>query len=142
VELELHGGVEVVLDGALAAAGHDADAVEASGDRLLDDVLDHGLVDERQHRLRLGLGRGQEAGAQTRGGKHGGTHAHASDSFRRSSTAPAPGGEVTRTSMAARGKRMPWTAKAFFPRRRVSSSSANFSTATTRACRRRTISDW
>ena len=74
----------MILDGPLAPAGHDDDAIEPGGDRLLDDVLDHGLVDERQHLLGLGLRRRQEAGAEARGGEHGGTDAHATDSFRRS----------------------------------------------------------
>ena len=71
VVLELEGRVEVVLDGALVAARDEDDLVEPRGDRLLHDVLDGGLVDERQHLLRLGLGRGQEARAEPRGGEDG-----------------------------------------------------------------------
>src|SRR5262249_12114768 len=138
VELELHRRVEVVLDGALAAAGHEVDAVEPGGYRLLDDVLDHGLVDERQHLLGLGLRGGQEAGRETRGGEHGGADPHATDSFRASPALPLPADGVTRTSIATRGARMPWAAKASLARRRASNSSGAFSAATTRAYRRRT----
>ena len=61
----------MVLDGVLAAAGDDDDAGEARGHRLLDDVLDDRLVDEGQHLLGLGLGGGQEAGAEAGGGEDG-----------------------------------------------------------------------
>ena len=46
VVLQLERRVEVILDGALASPGHDDDLGQARGDRLLDDVLDHRLVDE------------------------------------------------------------------------------------------------
>ena len=58
--LELEAVVEVVLDGALLAAGHDDDLLDAGRDGLLDRVLDDRLVDERQHLLRLRLGGWQE----------------------------------------------------------------------------------
>ena len=45
--------------------------VEPGRDGLLDDVLDRGLVDDRQHFLRRCLGRGQEPGAQA-GGRNDG----------------------------------------------------------------------
>ena len=69
--LELDRHVEVVLDRVLAAAGDEDDVVDARGDRLFDAVLDDRLVDERQHFLRLGLGRGEEPGAEAGGRKHG-----------------------------------------------------------------------
>jgi hypothetical protein len=62
--LQLHGAVEVVLDGLLAAAGDDEDVVEPGPDGLLDDVLNGGLVDQGQHLLRLRLGRREEAGPE------------------------------------------------------------------------------
>ena len=69
--LELDRHVEVIFDRVLAAAGHEDDVGDPGGDRLLDAVLNDRLVDERQHFLRLRLGRGQEAGAETGGGKDG-----------------------------------------------------------------------
>ena len=69
--LELHRDVEVIFDRVLAAAGHQDDVVDAGGDRLLDAVLDDRLVDERQHLLRLRLGRGKKPGAEAGGGEHG-----------------------------------------------------------------------
>ena len=68
---ELDVDVEVVLDGVLAAAGDDDDVVDAGGDGFLDAVLNDRLVDEDQHLLRLRLGGGQEAGAESGGGKDG-----------------------------------------------------------------------
>ena len=84
VVLELEGGVEVVLDGALVAAGDEHDLVEPRRHRLLHHVLDGGLVDQGQHLLRLRLGGGEEPGAEPGGGKdgfadgHGGTWANGS----------------------------------------------------------------
>src|SRR5262249_36698874 len=68
--LELEVRVEVILDRALAATGHDDDLRETRGHRLLDDVLDHRLVDEREHLFRLRLGRGKESGAEPGGRKY------------------------------------------------------------------------
>src|SRR2546428_442575 len=76
VVLQLEGGVEVVLDRTLAATGHDDDLREARRHRLLDDVLDHRLVDQRKHLFRLGLRRRQEPGAEPGGGEHGFANAH------------------------------------------------------------------
>src|SRR5262249_6863926 len=67
VVLELEVRVEMILDRALAAAGHDDDLGEPRGDRLLDDVLDHRLVDEREHLLGLRLRRGEEARTEPSG---------------------------------------------------------------------------
>jgi hypothetical protein len=64
VVLELEVAVEVVLEAALVAAGDDEDVVDAGRHGLLHHVLDGGLVDDRQHLLGLGLGGGQEAGAE------------------------------------------------------------------------------
>ena len=62
--LQLDRAVEVVLDGLLAPAGDDQDVLDPGPHRLLDHVLDGGLVDQRQHLLGLRLGRREEAGAQ------------------------------------------------------------------------------
>ena len=69
--LELDRDVEVILDRVLAAAGDEDDVVDAGRDRFLDAVLDDRLVDERQHFLRLRLGRGKEARAEAGGGEDG-----------------------------------------------------------------------
>ena len=66
--LELEVAVEVVLDGALAAAGDDEDVGEPGRDRLLHHVLDRRLVDDRQHLLRLALRGREEPRAETGGG--------------------------------------------------------------------------
>src|SRR5262249_20189295 len=66
--LELGSPVEVVLDGALAAAGDEQDVTEPGGYRFLHDVLDGRRVDDRQHLLGYRLGGGQEPRAHARGG--------------------------------------------------------------------------
>src|SRR6267378_409555 len=63
--LQLVGLVEVVLDRALVAAGHE-DHLGDSRRRLLDRVLDQRLVDDRQHLLRARLGHRQKAAAEPR----------------------------------------------------------------------------
>ena len=68
---ELVGGVVVVLDGALVAAGDEDHVADAGGIGFLDGVLDQRLVDHRQHFLGLRLGGGQEAGAEACDGEHG-----------------------------------------------------------------------
>ena len=55
----------------LAAPGDDDDVLNAGMHGFLDAVLDDGLVYKRQHLFGLGLGGGQEAGAETGGGEHG-----------------------------------------------------------------------
>ena len=60
--------VEVVLDGGLAAVGDDQDLLDPGGDRLFYDVLQDGLIHQRQHLLRDALGIGQQAGAESRRG--------------------------------------------------------------------------
>ena len=62
--LQLVVAVEVVLQRALVAAGDHEDVGEPGGDGFLDHILDRRLVDDREHLLGRGLGRGQEAGAQ------------------------------------------------------------------------------
>ena len=62
--LELEGEVEVVLDGALVAAGDEDHLAYARGIGLLDRVLHQRLVDDRQHLLGQRLGRGKKSGAE------------------------------------------------------------------------------
>jgi hypothetical protein len=53
VPFELEGPVEVVFDGPLAASGDDEDVGDPGPRRVLDHVLDGGLVHQGQHLLRL-----------------------------------------------------------------------------------------
>ncbi|RWA51779.1 hypothetical protein AU476_20850 [Cupriavidus sp. UYMSc13B] len=73
--LELHfqfvGLVEMVLDGALGAAGDKDHLGNAGGHGFFHGVLDQWLVDDRQHFLRARFGGGEEAGAQSRDGEDG-----------------------------------------------------------------------
>ena len=55
--------VEVVLDGALLAAGDEQELAQALLDHLFHHVLHHGLGAHGQHLLGLGLGRRQKPGA-------------------------------------------------------------------------------
>ncbi len=52
----------------LPSAGDDADLLDSRAGNLLNRILDKGLVDHSQHLFRLGLGRWQEPGAESRGG--------------------------------------------------------------------------
>ena len=70
-QLEFELAVEMVLDHALVAAGDEDEMLDAGLARLVDDVLDQRPVDHRQHLLRHGLGRGQEAGSQPGHGENG-----------------------------------------------------------------------
>ena len=74
--LELVVEIEVVLDRALLAGGDDDHLLDAGRDGLLDRVLDHGPVDEREHLLRLRLRGGEEAGAPAGGGEDSLANAH------------------------------------------------------------------
>ena len=63
--IELEMDVEMIFDDRLVAAGDEDEMLDAGLARLIDHILDHRLVDDRQHLLGDGLGRGQETGAQT-----------------------------------------------------------------------------
>ena len=63
--------VEVILDHALVAAGDKDEVLDAGFAGFVDDVLDERPVDHRQHFLRHGFGRRQEAGSEPGDGKHG-----------------------------------------------------------------------
>lgn len=69
--LQFEGDAEMVLDGGLASPSDQHQALNPGPDGLFHDVLDDGRVHQRQHFLGLGLGRGQEAGAQARDGNDG-----------------------------------------------------------------------
>ena len=75
--LELVADVEVVLDRPLLAGGDDDHLLDARGNRLFDRVLDHRLVDEGQHFLRLGLRCRQEPSSPTGGGQDRLSDSHA-----------------------------------------------------------------
>src|SRR5262249_56941757 len=64
--LELIGGIEMVLEGTLVAAGDEDEFFDAGGQALLDGVLDQRPVDDCQHLLGHRLGGGQESGTQSR----------------------------------------------------------------------------
>ncbi len=68
VELEMD--VEMIFDDRLVAASDEDEMLDAGLARLVDHILDHRLVDDRQHLLGDGLGRGQETRAQTGDRKH------------------------------------------------------------------------
>ena len=55
----------------LVAAGDEDEMLDAGRARLVDHMLDHGPVDDRQHLLRHRLGGGQKAGAETGDGEDG-----------------------------------------------------------------------
>jgi hypothetical protein len=82
-DFELEGAVEVVEDRVLAARGDDDDAPEPGLERLLDAVLDDGLVDEGQHFLRNDLGRREEARAVAGAGENTGSEAFHGRAFYR-----------------------------------------------------------
>src|SRR5277367_5420755 len=68
--------VEVILNCLLAPAGNDDDLVAAGSERLFHSVLNDGLVDYGKHFFGLGFGGGQEASAQSSGGKYGFANSH------------------------------------------------------------------
>ncbi len=58
--------VEMVLDGALAAAADEDELITADRDGLFHGVLDEGFIHHRHHFLGAGLGGWQEASTQSR----------------------------------------------------------------------------
>ena len=69
--VELVGDVEMVLDHALVAPGHENEMLDPGLARLVDDVLHDRAVDDGEHLLRDCLGGGQETGAETGDGEDG-----------------------------------------------------------------------
>ena len=67
--LELESHVKVVFDRPLVAAGDENHFAHTGGIGFLNGILNQRLVDHRHHFLRLRLGGGEEAGAQTGHGK-------------------------------------------------------------------------
>src|SRR5258705_2496558 len=67
--LELELTVEMILDDAPVASGDEDEMLDAGLPRLVNDVLDHRPVDDRQHFLGHGLGGGQESGPQAGNGE-------------------------------------------------------------------------
>ena len=63
--------VEMILDDALVAPGDEDEMFDAGLAGFIDNVLDQRPVDHRQHFLRHGLGRRQEAGAEPGDGENG-----------------------------------------------------------------------
>ncbi len=70
-QLKLELAVEMVLDHAFVAAGDEDQMLDAGLARLIHHVLDERPVHHRQHFLRHGLGRRQEAGAEAGDGEYG-----------------------------------------------------------------------
>src|ERR1019366_7427258 len=64
---QLEADIEMVLDGALAAARYHDDVLNARVDRLLHPILDDRLVHDGQHFFGLRLGGGKKAGAEPGG---------------------------------------------------------------------------
>ncbi|BAQ46973.1 hypothetical protein Maq22A_c19550 [Methylobacterium aquaticum] len=56
----------MILDHRLAAAGDEDEVLDPGLAGLVDDVLDHRPVDDRQHLLGHRLGRREETGAEAR----------------------------------------------------------------------------
>jgi hypothetical protein len=69
--IEFEGDVEMVLDDRLAAPRDEDEVLDAGFARFIDDMLNDGSVDDREHLLGDRLGRGQEARAQARDGQDG-----------------------------------------------------------------------
>ena len=67
---KLGGGIEMVFDGVLRAAGHEIAFLNAGGRCFLERVLDQRLIDNRQHLFGHGLCDRQKTGAEPRHRKH------------------------------------------------------------------------
>src|SRR5438552_4382369 len=67
---KLGGGIEMVFDGVLRAAGHEIAFLNAGGRCFLERVLDQRLIDNRQHLFGHGLCHRQKTGAEPRHRKH------------------------------------------------------------------------
>src|SRR3546814_1069923 len=69
--LKLERVIEMILDQALAAAGHEDELFDARLAGLVDGILDERPVDDRQHLLWHGFGRRKEPGPKAANGEHG-----------------------------------------------------------------------
>ena len=74
--LQLRIPIEVILDGALGAAGDENEPGGTGRDRLFHRILYEWLVDDRQHFLRHRLGGRQKPCSAPCYGKYGGAHRH------------------------------------------------------------------
>jgi hypothetical protein len=63
-----HIAIEMILEGALAATRNDEDVVDTGANSFLDDVLNGGFVDDREHFFRLCLRGRKKTGTETSGG--------------------------------------------------------------------------
>ncbi len=61
---KFEGDIEMVDEGSFAAAGDHTELLDAGGAGFIDRVLNQGLINDRQHFLRHGLGGGKEACAE------------------------------------------------------------------------------
>src|SRR5690606_5531908 len=68
VQFELD--VEMILDHGLVAAGHEDEMLDSGLPRLVDDMLDHRPVENGQHFLGHGLGRGKKARTESSHGEY------------------------------------------------------------------------
>ena len=109
---ELVGGVEVVRNGALAAAVDEDEFGDTRPNGFLHRVLDQRLVDHRQHFLRIRLGGRQKARAESGDRKHG--LGDPRDGRHRLRTPDAVGGGDGRSGHEPRGRQ-----RAAVPRRMV-----------------------
>ena len=64
------------LDGSFCSADDHEDVLDAGAHTFFDNILDGGLVDDREHLLGDGLGDGEKAGPEARGGDDGFTDFH------------------------------------------------------------------
>jgi hypothetical protein len=69
--LQFVGGVEMVFDGALVAAGDENHFGDARRIRFFDRILNERFVDHGHHLFWSGFGRGQKARAETGNGEDG-----------------------------------------------------------------------
>ena len=69
--VDLEGMIEMILDRRFHAAGDDDHMLDASLERLADDVVEHRAVDDGKEFLGNALGSRKHAGAETGGGNDG-----------------------------------------------------------------------
>src|SRR3546814_5255581 len=76
--LKLERVIEMILDQALAAAGHEDELFDARLAGLVDGILDERPVDDRQHLLWHGFGRRKEPGPKAANGDRKSTRLNSS----------------------------------------------------------------
>jgi hypothetical protein len=75
--VELEHPVEMILDHTLVPAGDEHKVLDPGLTRFVDDILDQRPVDDGEHFLRHGLGRGEDAGAEAGDREHSFADFHA-----------------------------------------------------------------